>query len=476
MKRLPLIIALALITVFAVYFSWFSLGRHWKLNSGRFDLGNMEQVVWNVVHGHGFVMTDPYGVAQVSRLAFHTDFFLLLVAPIYAVVPSTETLLLLQALAVASGGLAAFFVAKKVLGQAWWGTLFAAVYLFMPGVQWATSFDFHPVTFVPPLILWAVWAMLAKRYWWMLGLVVAALLAKEEVGLLLPAIGLYLWIIRRDRRWGPALTFGPLAWSLVMFLVVLPHFRLTTEADAEVYRSVFGTGTTSIISGALHRPLTFLHILVSHQNLIYLKQLLLSSGAISFFSLWWLAAVPEYLINALSLKPAQHLLISHYTSGLTPWLLLSAAWGTAWVRRRLNRKFPGRRWPTTGLIVIVLASVGFSSWSWSPLPGTPHDQTFVVTWKHPYAHDVRQWAQIIPSMAKVSATNDIGSQFAARQYLYSFPLGVNLSNYVVVLENHATPVVATDAQVTAAVTQLRADPHWQVLEQQGDLTILRRRE
>lgn len=477
MKRAPLIIAVLLTIVYAAYFSWFSLGRHWKTNSGRFDLGNMEQVVWNVTHGRGFTMTDPYGTAQVSRLAFHADWLLAVLAPVYALFPRAETLLLLQTLIVASGGLAVFLIGRRLFESSWWGVLFAAMYFLNPGLQWATIFDFHPVTLAAPLILWSIWLVMDRRYWWVAVTAGLALLAKEEIGLALAAIGLYVWLVQRERRWGAILTLAPLVWSLVMLLVVLPQFRDQSVGQAEVYRTAFGTGAASIIRGAAQDPVQFLRAMTAHQNLVYGWQLFSSVGVLGLFSPWWLAATPEYVINALSLKPAQHLIISHYTSGLTPWLIASTLWGTWWVRRWLMKKIRA----TPRAINLALAAwltvfTVYSVWSLSPLPRTPHDQTKFVTWRNAYARPVRDWTRRIPVAAKVSVTNDVGSQFARRQFLYSFPLGIDQADYIVVLENHATPVVATQEEVTAAAVALRGNADWQILEHFGDLTVLKRKE
>lgn len=474
MTRWPMIMTVALVAAFAIYFSWFSIGRHWKINSGRFDLGNVEQVVWNVSHGHGFTMTDPYGTAQVSRLAFHADVFLFGLVPFYLVAPHTETLLMLQVLAVVSGAIATYLIGREIFGRDWWGTLFAVMYLFNPGLQWATIFDFHAVTFAAPLVLWAVWFVLNKRYWWALVFVVLAMTTKEEIGLSLWAIGIYVWYWQRQRRWGGWLMGVPLLWSLTMLFVVLPMFQAQSAATGEVYRSVFGTGAGNILLGILKHPLTFVHALLAHQNLVYAWHLSTATGWLGLAGLWWLGAAPEYIINALSLKPAQHLIISHYTSGVTPWLIVSVIIGTWWIVRELSRRVRNTI-VESATAVWLIGWLAYAVWATGPLPHTPNDQTKFATWNNPYAQTVRTWANNIPSSAAVSATNNVGAQFARREHLYSFPLGSAEADYIVVLEGHATPVVATQAEVTEAMGKLLSDPKWVIVQRQGDLTILKRK-
>jgi uncharacterized membrane protein len=140
-KRLPHIVAILAATALMVYGIWFSFGRHEKTNSARFDLGNMEQTVWNIVHGHGFVLTDPYGTATVSRFAFHADPLLIVLAPFYTVWQRPETLLFLQVLALASGdsgGLPGRFITP------WWAAIFSVIYSI--SVFTGTCVDVHAVT------------------------------------------------------------------------------------------------------------------------------------------------------------------------------------------------------------------------------------------------------------------------------------------------------------------------------------------
>lgn len=467
----PFIVMLLGVVAFFVYFSVFDIVRHQKTNSTRFDLGNMEQTVWNVTHGHGFTLTDPYGTAQVSRLSYHADLLLLATVPFYALIPRTETLLVLQVLTVASGGVALWLLARRWKLGGWWGTLVAWAYLLNPGLQWATIFDVHTIVTAVGLILWAIWAVEARRYWLGLIFVAMAMTAKEQVGLSLALIGLWVLWRHRCRGWGLTYVLVPVLWSVTMFFIVIPHYRLANPGQGEVYSSVFGHGAASILRGAITRPLTFVHHLVSRTSLIMAGEALLPFGGMAILAPWSLGAGPDYVINALSDKPAQHLVISHYQAGLVPWIAVGSLAGVGWVLRR----WPSRRRQIFFAAWMMLAS-GFSVWAWGPLPGMRHDWSRTVTWRNDYATPVAHWAKVIPTSARVSATNDVGAHFARRQFLYSFPLGLDRSDYVVVLEHHARPVVASEEEVDRAVQALRRDERWQLLFEQGDLTIFRRRD
>lgn len=472
--RLPQIIATVAIVLMAMYGVWFDFGRHAKTNSARFDLGNMEQIVWNLSQGHGFTMTDPYGIANVSRFAFHADPFLILLVPFYAIWPQTETLLLLQVLVVASGGIAVWLISRKLLPSTWWAALFVGLYAVNPSVQWSMSIDVHAVTFAIPLILWGAWALLAKRWRWLIVFVVLAMLTKEQVGLSIWVFGLYAWFVQKKRRWGMLLTILPIIWSLTMLLGVVPNFRPETVGANQVYQTAFGNGAGSIAQTIITKPWDVATELLSKQNAIYGWQLFAGSGIIGVFSPWWLAALPDLVINGLSLKPSQHVIIAHYASTIAPWILLSTMVTTAWVLRK-SEKYRWKRLITAIVAAWLIGWSAYAIYTTSPLPFMRHDQRRYVTWKNPYASTVIEWSKKIPTEAAVSVTNNVGAHFARREQLYSFPLGIDQAEYLVVLERHATPVVATNEEVTTAITALRQNPVWKTLEQTGDLTILHRR-
>lgn len=475
MKRWPSIVVIIVSVIWTAWFSWFTVMRHAKTNSSRFDLGNVEQTVWNTVHGRFFSMTDPYGQSQVSRLTFHGDLFLVTLVPFYAAVPRTETLILLQVLAVASGGWALFLLARRVWSP-WWGALFAGVYYLLPTLQWATIFDVHAVTFATPLILWAVYAAVCRKYWLMATMIILAMTTKEEIGLSLILIGIFVWRWQKQRRWGMAAIGIPLLWSLAMLLIILPSTRADTANTSPVYSSPFGNSAARIVLSAVEHPFSFGRALTGTIAQRYFWQVGGEYGFLFLLNPWSLGALPDTVINIISAKPAQHLIISHYTGGMTPWLLVGTMYGAWWLWRRLQKvqwMSVRPRIISTSIVGWLVLWGGYAAYAFGPFPGARNDWTRFATWKNVYAAPVKTWEKTIPSSAAVSVTNNIGSHFARRERLYSFPIGTELSDYAVVLEGHATPEVATQAEVTAKVVELKSNPNWQVVFRNGDMTVLK---
>ena len=179
-------------------FAAISIRRDHAFETGRFDLGNMVQAVWSTAHGHPLRITDLRG-DQISRLAAHVDPILVLFAPFWRLWPSADLLLTVQALAIALGALPVFRLARRHLGSERAALGFALAYLLYPPLQWLTLNEFHPVALATPLLLFAFDALDRDR---LVPFAIYALLAcatKEEIPLVVAAMG--LWYALARRRW-----------------------------------------------------------------------------------------------------------------------------------------------------------------------------------------------------------------------------------------------------------------------------------
>ena len=121
-------------------------------------------------------------------------------------------LLVVQIVAVASGALPVYWLARKHLDSAGAAAGFAAVYLLYPATQYnALSYSGpHAVSFAVPLILFAVWFLDNDR---LVPFAVTALLAaatKEEIGLAVGCLGIW-YAVAHGRRLVGATIFAPRA-------------------------------------------------------------------------------------------------------------------------------------------------------------------------------------------------------------------------------------------------------------------------
>ena len=164
--------------------------QHRAFWTGRFDVGNLVQAVSSTAHGDPLSVTGLTG-KQISRLGAHFDLLVAVFAPLWWLWPDPSLLLVAQAAAVATGAIPVFLLGRRHLGSEWASAGFALAYLLHPATQWLVLDDFHPVALATPLLLWGFWFLDTERLLPFAAVAATACLTKEQIGLVVAAMGLW---------------------------------------------------------------------------------------------------------------------------------------------------------------------------------------------------------------------------------------------------------------------------------------------
>src|SRR3990167_2056307 len=81
-SKFKILLSLIVLTTFIYSFA-FSLKRYNNYEYGKFDLGNMSQMVWNSSRGHFMEVTDQFGTNMPRWGMSHVDPILLIFVPVY---------------------------------------------------------------------------------------------------------------------------------------------------------------------------------------------------------------------------------------------------------------------------------------------------------------------------------------------------------------------------------------------------------
>jgi hypothetical protein len=159
---LPITLVLAASLALFVHFAMYSLMRHYRMESTSYDLAIFDNMMWSLMHGEGFYSSPTYG-PEGNHLARHATFAAPLLLPIYAIYPHAETLLVIQALLVASTPVSIYFMARQIVGSAWVGCGLGLAYALYAPIHGAVFFDFHFLTAAPALIAWVFYLLYTDR-------------------------------------------------------------------------------------------------------------------------------------------------------------------------------------------------------------------------------------------------------------------------------------------------------------------------
>jgi uncharacterized membrane protein len=449
----------ASVAAYAVLFVFAAVVHYAVFKTARLDLGDMVQAIWNTRHGH-FLESTTLAGHQRDRLGFHVDPFLLLFVPVFWIWSSPLILLVVQVLAVASGALPVFWLARKHLRSSRAGAHFAFAYLLYPATQ-ANAFTigdgFHSVSLAVPLVLYAVWFLDEDRLVAFSAVALVAATTKEEIALAVGCLGIWYAVRRGRRLFGVSVFAVGLTVTLFNLLWVIPHFSATgADPYAGRYRAVGGTP-----KGIAHKlftdPLAFVHAVATGHKAFYLVLLF-----IPFFGLWllepllFLGAVPELAIDLLSSHGNQTSIGFQYSAGIAPFVIAASIFGAA--------RFKGQALRLSMWVLVGAASVAI----FSPIDFLPGDMRALGS---PLVSAKAHALSLIPDGVSVSASNELAGHLSERRYIYTFP-SVGRSRLIIVdVHDRTTRIAAFKRQVR----RYEADKAWRVVFSSRGVAVLRRR-
>ena len=385
-----MLICVVLIGFFLI--SRMALLRHWGLGSYHFDLGNMLQAVATTAQGKFLVITDPYTFQQTSRLAYHFDPILALLAPLYILYPYAETLILVQAFVVVLGAIPVYLIASDMLGHKRYGLVCAVWYLMYYPIQRTVLFDFHAVTLSTSLLLWMFYFAKVQRFKASLLCMSLALLTKENVPLITSTFGLYHVVVNKNTRFGWSVFFASLLVFGVVMGLVIPASR---QGGAHFADSYFSRSVPENIRQ-----------LFRIESVRYIHTLLLPTGYMALLSpATFFIALPELLINMLSKNSNMRDLQYHYSALISPFIIVSSIYGVKVLSRAIQLKVI-----LGGLTALIFITMLGNSPILSGRTVDVAERQTVLQWQE----------KLRDPKVKVAATGHLSPYFAGREYFYNF--------------------------------------------------------
>ncbi len=471
--------------MYAIVFAWLSVERHRAFGTGRFDLGNMVQAVWSTTQGHLLESTEVGG-EQFSRLGAHADPILVIFAPLHAAWSSPEALLVAQAIIVALGAVPIFWLGRLWLADDRLAVAAAAAYLLYPPLQFATLFDFHPVTLAAPLLALCIWAAETGRYTVLAVAGTLAALTQEQVGLALVMLALWMAVRHPERRRAAAVMAAAAAtWVIVAVAVILPRFSLTGGAPQIRRYEALGDGEGGVLLALLTRPWDVAEVLATPGRALYVLLLVLPLLALSLLAPLLLAgALPQLLVNLLASSGPPQSIEFHYAAVIAPFVVASATLGLArlraWDGAALARRALGPPGRAAALVVGAGVAAGFllgplPVWAAIPLGynGSAHHR-FVAD---EHARAMARAVSLIPPGVPVSASNAPGAHLSDRERIHLFPL-IDDAEWILV-GSRADPELRVrrtlrPVEHDLGVEAVERDPQWDLVLDEAGVKLFQR--
>lgn len=450
-----------------VLYAWLSVAKHDAFRTHAYDLGIYDQVLWNTSQGRLFENSIMHFLPHF--LGDHFSLGLLVLAPIYWVWPDPRALLILQAFALPAAAIPLGYLAARLLKSAAAGLALGAAYLLHPGNAFTALFDFHDIVFAPPLIALALRFLLLERPVAFVVALLPILLIKEEMGLVMTAVGVWTALFTRFKRTGLAVAATGAVTFVIVIFVLVPLFN--PEGQYYYLRRYFDTGAPGgEVEVSLERLLGLIPGFLTAEKVAYIGHLTVPFALLPFAGAASLMALPTLGYHLLSPEFPFAFIEKHYSVLLLPFLAV----GALQALQRLGMRSPRL---LAGGVAALLGAAGAAYYLIAPGPPARgfDPERFAP---NPRAPVIREAIALIPRDASLLAQTDLVPHVAHRREVYMFPDSPVFAgaDYVLLdLEGNKYPLSNPEDDYDRELQQFLLNPDFETIFDRDNVLVLRRR-
>jgi uncharacterized membrane protein len=432
LKKSPRAGVLLGVLILTYFVSWCGVSflRHYYFHSS-YDLGIMDQVVWNTAHGDLFARS----IEVTNDLGDHVRLYLAPLSLVYLAIPSPYVLLTFQSLVLALSAWPLYRLTRRKLDSPAIGLVVAFCGLAYPPLGFLNRYDFHIEVVSIPLLIAAFERIDMGDLKNASLLMALTLFCKENLGLTVAGLGLMTGLCYKHWRFGLTWALTGLAYSSIALLVVIPAFR-GEPSDTLARYQWLGDTPSQMLWGLLSQPVFILERTLATGHILTLLQLFAPLIFLPLLGLpALLPAVPTLIYNFLAEWPSQTVIYQHYMAPVIPFVLIAAVIGLyRLVESPCSVKFLNsiptgalRSNKPVGLSVSVLLAAILASWVYeNPITGNaslvwgkapemiPMGKTIPVPMIWPNDRAIRQGLRHVPNGAALLTTANYAPHLSHR--------------------------------------------------------------
>ncbi len=420
-ERENILLVLA-VSIYFLVFSGLAIAKYRGYNLGMIDLGRMDQVIWNTLHGRFFMCTLEFG--NVCRMIAHIELVYILVAPLYLIFSSPQTLLILQTLIISLGAFPIYWLSRERLGGGFTPLCFALAYLLYPSLQYGNLVDFHPDMLATTFLLFTFYHLERGNWLKYFIFLLLSLMCKEYISFIALMFGVYIFNSKKNIKFSGLTVLLSIFWFLLAYKII-PIYLGGKENKMVEYYSSIGTSTGLIFKNIVLHPVAIFLKFITFNKIANLVLLLLPLGFISLLSMPVLVIASPVFIG-LILSPFFSY-TNHHNGVLIPFIFISAIYGAQYLSNKLKFKHRGINY-VLGIFIFsssLFAAVfyGPSPLSWRFWDKTSYRyclnlQQFRITEHDKIADKI---VKLVPPKSSLSASNHLGAHLSQRETIYHFP-------------------------------------------------------
>ena len=422
---------------FGLIFSLISVINHFFFRTYALDLGIFNQALYAISHFKKAIFTLGLEGYEISFWGTHFSPIVFLYIP-FQLIFGSYGLLIVQIMAILSGGLGIYRYSYLILKKSLWSLLVMIIFFGMWGIYSALAFDFHNNVIGAMLVPWLFYFLKKENIKASILFFFLILISQESVALWM--IFILAGLIIRDLANGNhktvpqifRLQISLLVFSTVYFLIVtryiIPHFNQQT--DFFFRYAGLGENFPEIVASIITDPLSAIKLFFSgssltgvppHIKLEFHVMVLLSGGVLLLYRPYYLIMlIPLYAQKMLSTDPVLWGINMQYSIEFVPVLALCIADSAG--TKKLSEKY-------TFIILIFILILVYAATFKTMLKRNSiwYNRTNTIFWQKPHYEsdlDIRESREVIrmiPDGVPVSASSPLAPHLYKRDNAISFP-------------------------------------------------------
>lgn len=305
--------------VWALLMGLMSTMRYKCFRSPCFDFGIFSQMFYYMKE-RGM----PYTTCERDRLLSHFSvhmspvFYVLL--PIYMLLPSPVTILILQVVIVISGVIPLYLLCKVKNLSNYITIMLCVVYCTFPATIGGFFYDFHENKFLLPLILWLFYFIEKKDKIWIAVCAILTLLVKEDAAIYVATIGLYLFFARKEKKKGAVLFITSTLYFILMVFLLNRFGEGAMTNRYDNFMSTENEGLVGMLINVMKNPAYALSQIFVVEKVEFMLWMFLPFMFLPLRQKKYsefLLLIPFLVVNLMSNYEYQHSIYFQYTYGVT---------------------------------------------------------------------------------------------------------------------------------------------------------------
>ena len=414
----PLLIGIAAASglYFAIFIGAQTLCRYLTQSTPNYDFAIFSQMFYNMKTSLLPLVTCERDVLM-SHFGVHISPIFYLFLPIYAIFPKPGTLMVCQAVLLASGVIPVCLIAKKLGLSNKAAAAFAFIYAMYPALAGGCYYDLHENKFLAPLLLWLFCFMLKKKWYGIVIFSILTLAVKEDAALYVAFAGIYAVLSgdRRDKITGGCMVAGSVGYFILAAHLLSKYGEGTMNYRFENFMTGQDDGLIAVVANVIKDPAFVIHEMFdatadasAETKPEFIIRMLLPLGGLPVITKKlsrYVLLLPMILINLMPDYVYQHSIYFQYAYGSLAFLFFAAMLNYADMSERTRRT------------LAVFASVSALFFTMQTI-WQRNDYVDMYNKDRQAYDEVRQAVYEIPEDASVGATTFLCSTASQHKYVY----------------------------------------------------------